>query len=311
MRLLLILLSLFIGFSADSGAQEKPLKADQRIILHTQAGDIVLALYPRVAPKHTGQLLELARLGLLNGMHFHRVEPNFVAQTSTAYDRLVPLTSDQRAVLHPIPAEFSGIRHRRGILSMAHSDNQPDSGESSFSILLGDAPHLDGKYTVFGEVEQGIEVLDEFVKVPRRGNAPVIRITIANAEIADLDQLQKLSVAPARPIPVSPNLVSGDNSQPQRQLLVANGILLSSLVLIVIFLVVMVFLSNHITKSQMQSLVIIALLIGSFQMFVFLGPDAARQARNPESHRFLAVALFLGLLGLLKLLGRFESPNNN
>ncbi|HEX6176940.1 MAG TPA: peptidylprolyl isomerase, partial [Thermoanaerobaculia bacterium] len=69
-----------------------------------------------------------------------------------ADDREVPMTEAQRATIKQIPLEASAVRHTRGVLSLAHGDD-PNSGETSFSILLADAPHLDGKFTVFGILE--------------------------------------------------------------------------------------------------------------------------------------------------------------
>ena len=91
-------------------------------------------------------------------MYFYRVEPRFVAQTATADDRELPLTEEQRAIIRPIALEAGGPRHQRGVLSLAHGDD-PDSGETSFSILLADAPHLDGQFTTFGVIIDSDEVL--------------------------------------------------------------------------------------------------------------------------------------------------------
>src|SRR5205085_9880757 len=99
-----------------------------------------------------------------------------------------------------IPAEFSTIPHRRGTLSMARSDDDPDSAETSFSILLGDAPHLDGKYTVFGHVESGWEALDEMVRVPRKGTTPLARVEVYRAEAVDPAALAGMTLAGPRPL---------------------------------------------------------------------------------------------------------------
>jgi len=161
---------------------DAPRLADERILLRTSTGDLVLALYPEVAPKHVAQILRLVRLGVYDGMHFHRVEPGFVAQLSGHHDRTAPLTPVQSAAIAKIPGEFSAIRHRRGILSMARFDD-PDSAETSFSILLGPAPHLDGKYTVFGHVESGLDVLAAIERVDREVTRPRSRISVVRATV--------------------------------------------------------------------------------------------------------------------------------
>ena len=137
-------------------AQPIPKKSREHIVLHTLAGDVELALYPSVAPHTSAKMLELTRLGVFDGAHFFRIEDHFVAQLSTAEDRSTPLTSVQKAALQPIPTEFSSLPHVRGVLSIPRKNDDSDSAASSFSILLGPAPHLDGKYTVFGEVVRGM-----------------------------------------------------------------------------------------------------------------------------------------------------------
>src|SRR6516165_7393641 len=80
---------------------------DERVILRTSCGDLVLALYPDVAPKHVEQFLTLVRLGVYDGTCFHRIDPGFVAQNAGAFDRRGALTPAQQAAIHKIPAEFS------------------------------------------------------------------------------------------------------------------------------------------------------------------------------------------------------------
>ena len=158
--------------------------AKERATLHTPKGDIVLKFYPSIAPQTVAQIIALIRAGDFDTTHFVRVEPGFVIQTSNVYDRTVPLSDAQRKLIHPLPAEFNGVHHRRGILSMAREDNNINSGESSFSILLGDAPHLDSKYTVFGEVESGMDVVAAIEKTPiSPDHRPLQRMTIRKAEI--------------------------------------------------------------------------------------------------------------------------------
>lgn len=162
--------------------QAEPRLSKERVVLVTDHGTITLAFYPEVAPQHTRQLLKLFRLGAYNTTHFHRVEPGFVLQLSEVHGRSKPLTAEQKAALKKIPGEFSKIKHRRGLLSMARW-NDPNSAESSFSIMLGPAPHLDGAYTVFGEVVEGMDTVEKIVAVPRDGSAPRQRVTLQYAKV--------------------------------------------------------------------------------------------------------------------------------
>lgn len=176
--------------------------ADPRVILRTVAGDVVIAPKADFAPKTVEQFLKMVRAGIYDGTHFFRIEPGFVAQVSTAQDRLMPLDGEQKKILKPLALEATpGITHRPFTVSLAHADD-PDSGETSFSVLLAAAPHLDGKYTVFGEVESGHEVFVEFMRVPRdSNNHPMTRLTVVRAEVRDSGDLGVL--APPKPIAIA------------------------------------------------------------------------------------------------------------
>lgn len=132
--------------------------------IKTDKGDIVLSFFPDVAPVTVASFLHLARTGFYNGCTFHRVEPTFVIQGGD------PKSKDPNAPDvgtggpgYNVPAEFNARPHTRGTLSMARSQS-PDSGGSQFFICLGDQPSLDGQYTVFGQVESGIDVVDKIAK---------------------------------------------------------------------------------------------------------------------------------------------------
>jgi cyclophilin family peptidyl-prolyl cis-trans isomerase len=271
-----------------------PRLGPERILLTTPAGDVVLALYPDAAPRHAEQVLRLVRLGVYDTTHFVRIEPGFVAQLSTALDRTTPLTDEQRAAIHPIPAEFSSLHHRRGVLSMARADGEPDSAETSFSVLLGDAPHLDGKYTIFGEVVAGMDVFDEMLNVPRNGTAPVVRLQVSQARVVDSPEaLAYLKLAEAHPVPVPAALVPQDATRSQE---IAGGIALMVLCGLACF-----FLARRLPGRVLLSLNLIVVLVGTFLLFMILVPAA-------QTHAVLAVLLFLGVLGVLKLMSRFEGP---
>jgi cyclophilin family peptidyl-prolyl cis-trans isomerase len=122
--------------------ESTPELSTERVVLSTDHGDLVLALYPRVAPSHSKQILQLVELGVYDTTHFYRIERGFVAQTSTAHDRLLPLNAEQASAIKKIPAEFSDLRHVPGIVSMARDDGDIDSAETSFSILVGTATQL-------------------------------------------------------------------------------------------------------------------------------------------------------------------------
>lgn len=188
--------------------------AKEYLLFHTVGGDILFALYPEVAPATVKQFLKLARLGVFDNTHFSRLEPGFVIQTSVAQDRLVPLTSEQKQAIHPLPGEFSKtLKHTRGMISMGRDDGKPDSAETSFSIMLGNAPHLDGQYTIFGHVEAGLDVVARLEEMPRAegANHPATRLTILSAHVISQDELASFDLEPPVPAPQIEQ-----NSLPQR-----------------------------------------------------------------------------------------------
>lgn len=156
---------------------QAPALGEDYMVLYTDHGGIVLGLYPKVAPKHVAQLLKLARAGIYDGNHFHRIQKGFVAQVASAEHRQPKLTSEQAALVAPIPDEFSELKHERFTLSMAKWP-KPNSAKSSFSIVLGRAPHLDKKFTVFGRVVRGQQTVAKIEKLPVKGTAPIERLSV-------------------------------------------------------------------------------------------------------------------------------------
>jgi cyclophilin family peptidyl-prolyl cis-trans isomerase len=157
------------------------------LVLHTSQGDLTAELYPEKAPETVLQISKLVEAGLYDTTPFFRLERDFVLQAAMVQSRKIPLSAEQKALLHKIPGEFSEIRHERGILSMARDDHDFNSAESSFSILLANAPHLDGSYTVFGKIIDGWHVLEQIESLPRdTRNRPLVDLQILKAEIQPL-----------------------------------------------------------------------------------------------------------------------------
>jgi len=170
-------LTLSISQSFSQGVRYKKIRSEevkkmseQQAIIHTTLGDITLKFFPEVAPNHVKSFIELSKKGFYNGTTFHRVVPKFVIQggdpNSKSPDRS---THGMGGPGYQLKAEFNNKLHRRGTLSMARSSH-PDSAGSQFFICVADAPFLDGKYTAFGEVVKGMEVVDKIVSQPRDGN---------------------------------------------------------------------------------------------------------------------------------------------
>ena len=132
-------------------------------VIETKFGNITLKFFPDVAPAHVKSFVELAKKGFYDGTIFHRVIPNFMIQGGD------PTGTGTGGPGYALKAEFNEKPHKRGTLSMARAAS-PDSAGSQFFICVKDSAFLDRQYTVFGEVESGIEVVDKIVAVPRDGN---------------------------------------------------------------------------------------------------------------------------------------------
>lgn len=177
--LLLINAPAFSGEVRNKTFSQEEIKAMQakNAVIRTKFGDITLKFFPEVAPNHVSSFIELAEKGFYNGTTFHRIIPKFMIQGGD------PNSKDPDKSKHgtggpgyQIKAEFNKKPHKKGILSMARSQH-PDSGGSQFFICVGDATFLDGKYTVFGEVTEGMDVADKIVAQDRdRRDNPKERI---------------------------------------------------------------------------------------------------------------------------------------
>jgi peptidyl-prolyl cis-trans isomerase B (cyclophilin B) len=151
-------------------------------VLETTLGNITLAFDAVKAPEHVRNFLQLAQAGVFDGTAFHRVVRGFVAQTGAVNYRSAPLTEKQQKRVHNLQPEFNDTKHVKGIVSMARGDD-PASANTSFFIVLADAPSLDGKYTVFGRVIDGLDVLDKIENAPVSGESPTTRIDLVKVRI--------------------------------------------------------------------------------------------------------------------------------
>src|SRR6516162_5280327 len=148
--------------------------ADNTLILDTTKGKVSIAMRPDLAPGHVARIKELVRDGFYDGLTFHRVIDGFMAQTGC------PHGTGTGGSGQKLKAEFSKEKHVRGTVSMARSQS-PDSGDSQFFICFADAPFLNGKYTVWGRVVEGMENIDKI----KRGEPVADPDRIVSARLAD------------------------------------------------------------------------------------------------------------------------------
>lgn len=153
-------------FMKNSEVEAKTKGYENMLYLKLKDGVVVIEMLPDVAPKHVKRIKELVRAGFYNGLNFHRVIDGFMAQGGD------PKGDGTGGSGTNIPAEFSNLSHKRGILSMARASN-PNSADSQFFIVLKDSPFLDSQYTIWGRVVAGMEFVDKIKKGSERENGTV------------------------------------------------------------------------------------------------------------------------------------------
>lgn len=159
-----------------------------RAVIVTDVGEIELSFHPETAPEHVRQFLSLAAAGLYNGTDIHRVVPGFVIQGGFLSGRQPPVDETYGSWLQPLRAEFSDRPHDRGVLSMARAAD-PDSAMDSFFICLARQTSLDGKYTVFGVVVRGLDVVDRIAAMPCDDQErPLQRVAIREIRVLEEKQ---------------------------------------------------------------------------------------------------------------------------
>ncbi|WP_075769263.1 peptidylprolyl isomerase [Aerophototrophica crusticola] len=150
---------------------------ENTLYMDLEHGRVVIKLRPDLAPKHVARIKELTRQGFYDGLAFHRVIEGFMAQGGD------PDGNGTGGSGQNIPAEFSREPHVRGTCSMARAAS-PNSADSQFFICFKDSRFLDGQYTVWGQVTEGMEAVDKI----KRGQG-------RNGEVRDPDKIVKLQVA--------------------------------------------------------------------------------------------------------------------
>jgi peptidyl-prolyl cis-trans isomerase B (cyclophilin B) len=151
-------------------------------VLDTSEGPITIEFFIDKAPNTVRQFMRMAAAGVYSGMAFHRVAPGFVIQTGAEATRAAPFTEKQQKLIHPLAPEFNDTKHVKGIVSMARGTD-PGSATSSFFICTGTAQALDGQYTAFGRVVDGIAAVEAIEKAPRNDETPINRIELRTIRI--------------------------------------------------------------------------------------------------------------------------------
>jgi peptidyl-prolyl cis-trans isomerase B (cyclophilin B) len=156
--------------------------AGYRAVLETSLGDIVIAFTPEKAPEHVRNFLRLASAGVYDGTSWHRVVKGFVVQTGHLPTRREPLVEAQQRFVRTLKAEFNDQIHELGTVSMARLA-EADTASTSFFIVTARAQMLDQKYTVFGRVVSGLDVVQKIEAAAVNGETPVERIELRRVRI--------------------------------------------------------------------------------------------------------------------------------
>lgn len=176
-RLTALILTLALGVFPMSDALAKA-DLENTIYLDLPDGRVTIELKPDLAPKHVARIKELTRKGFYDGLAFHRVIPDFMAQTGD------PLGNGTGGSGQKLAAEFNKAPHVRGAVSMARAQD-PNSADSQFFICFAPAHFLDGQYTVWGQVTSGMEAVDK-IKMGSSAN---------NGTVKDPTRIVKMRVA--------------------------------------------------------------------------------------------------------------------
>jgi peptidyl-prolyl cis-trans isomerase B (cyclophilin B) len=184
---LTLVLTSTVVFAAEKKQYEKPgdMKIDPKktyiVTIDTSEGKMVGELYPKLAPATVNSFVFLAKEKFFDGLNFHRVIKGFMLQGGD------PEGTGGGGPGYKLKAEFNETKHEKGILSMARTSD-PDSAGSQFFIMHAASPHLDGKYTVFGKITEGLDVIDKIANTPTDGSdRPVKPVTINSVTVEEKD----------------------------------------------------------------------------------------------------------------------------
>lgn len=171
----LVAMAMTIGAASAANAQINTTPAD-KLVMETSKGTVVIALRPDLAPEHVKRITALAEEGFYDGVVFHRVIEGFMAQTGD------PTGTGRGGSDKPdLKAEFTDTPYVRGTVGMARS-SAPHSANSQFFITFGDAGFLNGQYTVWGQVVEGMDIVDKINRgEPPRSPDKIVKMTVQKA----------------------------------------------------------------------------------------------------------------------------------
>jgi cyclophilin family peptidyl-prolyl cis-trans isomerase/predicted nucleic acid-binding Zn-ribbon protein len=263
MYLVTILLFTVIALSATFSIHAFAEKGDVGII-STKFGDIVISFRDDVAPKTVANFENLTKSGFYDGTIFHRITPGFIIQGGDPNTKNGSRNTWGKGTAgYTIPPEFSNLKHTKYMVSMAHPVTDINGASSQFFIVLGDAPWLDGKYTIFGQVTSGQDVIDKItsIKTDPKTNQPLdpneARITKV-VIISSQKTIQPSQSLPSQSLPSttgnnnSSKVVSQEQNQQKiidekalQDMLLKFGPIVAGIIVVIIVIIISIKLKNR------------------------------------------------------------------
>jgi cyclophilin family peptidyl-prolyl cis-trans isomerase len=158
----------------------------QEVVVETEHGPFVIRLRPDLAPRHVALFVKTAKAGGYDGTTFHRIIPGGIVQGGDPFSKDPARAAEYgRGGLGLLKAEFSDLPFARGVVAAARRPSSVDSGGSQFFIVLTEQPALKGQYTIFGEVAEGMDVVDAIGRTPVQGDKPAARVEMRKVTVRD------------------------------------------------------------------------------------------------------------------------------
>jgi peptidyl-prolyl cis-trans isomerase B (cyclophilin B) len=160
--------------------------APPEAVVETEQGSFTIRLRPDLAPQHVALFVKTAKAGGYDGTTFHRIIPGGIIQGGDPFSKDAARAAEYgRGGLGLLKAEFSDLPFARGVVAAARRPSSVDSGGTQFFIVITEQPALKGQYTIFGEVSQGLDVVDAIARTPVQGDKPTARVEMRKVGIRE------------------------------------------------------------------------------------------------------------------------------
>lgn len=288
-----LLLCLTLPSHADNRPTVLPDIGPDRLLLETEAGPLLVGLYAKEAPQTVKQITQLIRQGLYDHVLIPRIEPGYLFQVGDVWSTEGPRSPELWRTIPKLPLEAQNLNHRAGMLSLAHADGDVNSGQSSFSILLTDAPHLDGQYTIFGHLTSSYRTLERISLWPtdarHRPTPPlhILKATILPADEAEQRGKELYDASTSSPLPLTARTLEKEKLN-----------LLEIVLGVIILMATGAFmLSRSLSAKGLLAIHLLIILVGMSGLIAATEPKGA----------VVGSFAFLSLIALFRLMSTFEN----